>query len=94
MKNVPKTGMTARIRQHIAAIDGPFSTSVTARDLKIPNERFFRVIWAMRQRGEVEKVEGREGWYRYKKVALNSRPPGVTPRVLKAMHVAIRFSVR
>jgi hypothetical protein len=87
----PRPSMTARIRAHISAMDGPFSASIAARDLAIQSQRFYHVIWAMRRRGEVQRIGA--GWYQY----ISPPKPRQSEFVFqmrKAMHVKIRFSVR
>jgi len=85
-------GLTARIRKHLGKIDGPFAACIVARELGVPAGLFYHFILPMRRRGEIEKVE--RGWYRYKKVALYQQSPESWPRLFRAMHVKVRFSVR
>jgi hypothetical protein len=93
MRRTPNiVGMTARIREHISKIDGPFSVTVAARELGIPAWWFYHLILPMKRRGEIEKVE--RGWYRYKKVAPYRSSSEIRPRLLRAMRVKIRFSIR
>ena len=85
-------GLTAKIRKHLGKIDGPFAACIVARELGVPAGLFYHFILPMRRRGEIEKAE--RGWYRYKKKALYQQSPEIWPRLFRAMHVKIRFSVR
>lgn len=88
----PKTGDTERVRAYISRIDGPFSGKVVLSELSIPSTKFYYVMLEMLKRGEVERVS--RGWYRYCPVQVNKRPAPLRSKLLRAMHVKIRFSVR
>jgi hypothetical protein len=90
----PKTGLTARIRRHISKINGPFSACVVARELGVPIIRFYCVLRMMRLRGEITKVPSKPGWYVHHPVDLCRKPSEARPRLYKAMHIKIRFSVQ